>query len=146
MLEYTYETFSDDVKKLTELARPFAPDTIIAIARGGMMLGQMMGYGLDVRNVQSIHIESYDGHTQRDNVAIFGACDLSRSKRVLIVDDIVDSGKTLDALIRKLSSENMHVDVKSAVIFYKTSACIEPDFKLHEATEWIDFFWESDYV
>ena len=143
MLDYHYELFTEDVKKLVELTRSYDPDTIIAIARGGMMLGQMLAYGLKVRNVQTVHVESYDGETQRARVEVFGSCDLSRSRRVLIVDDIADSGKTLDALVKSLGS-HAGVAIKTAVIFYKKGSVVMPDYKLHEATEWINFFWEQD--
>jgi xanthine phosphoribosyltransferase len=143
MLDYSYEIFTEDVKKLVEQTRSYAPDTIIAIARGGMMLGQMLGYGLNVRNVQTVHMESYDGDAQRDRVEVFGTCDFSRSKRVLIVDDIADSGKTLEALVNSLDGHE-GVTIKTAVIFYKKGSVVAPDYKLHEATEWINFFWEQD--
>ena len=143
---YGYKTFENDTKKLIEQSREYQPDTIVAIARGGMMLGQLMGYGLSVRNVQSIHVESYDDEYQRESVTIFGDCDLKRSERILVVDDIVDSGKTLQAILKYFKKSAPHAIIKSASLFYKHSAVIQPDYTIHEATEWINFFWEADYA
>ncbi|MEA1917649.1 MAG: phosphoribosyltransferase family protein, partial [Campylobacterota bacterium] len=61
-------------------------------------------------------------------------------------DDIVDSGDTLKKVIEHLNEKHLHVELMSASIFYKKSALVEPDFKVKEAKEWIDFFWESDYL
>ena len=145
MLNYEYEAFERDTKTLIKQVRPFQPDVIVAIARGGMMLGQILGYGLDVRNVQSIRVESYDDEQQRDNVSIYGNCDLGGARRVLIVDDIVDSGHTLQAVLEMFRRSAPAAQIKSAALFYKPSASVMPDFKVHEATEWIGFFWEKTY-
>lgn len=143
MLKYTYDAFEKDAKALIEQVREFEPDTIVAIARGGMMLGQIMGYGLDIRNVQSIHIETYDGEQKRENVSIYGRCDLSNSRRVLVVDDIVDTGHTMASLLETFKNGSTGIEVRTAALFYKSSASVLPDFWVHEATEWIDFFWEK---
>ena len=146
MTYYSYEDLKRDTKNLTQQVRPFEPDTVVAIARGGMILGQLMGYGLEIRNVQSIHVESYDDEKQRDRVDIFGTCDLNDSKRVLIVDDIVDSGNTMKAITEHFKRDYPEVEFRSASLFYKPTALVQPDFTLHEAKEWINFFWEVDFA
>ena len=146
MTYYSYEDLKRDTKNLTQQVCPFQPDTVVAIARGGMMLGQLMGYGLDIRNVQSIHVESYDDEKQREHVDIFGSCDLKGSKRVLVVDDIVDSGNTMKAILEHFQEAYPQVAIKSASLFYKPTAVVQPDFTLHEANDWINFFWEVDFA
>ncbi|MDD2781561.1 phosphoribosyltransferase family protein [Sulfuricurvum sp.] len=146
MIYYDYKRFCADIQILGEQCTSFQPDTIIAIARGGMTLAHALSMSLNIRNLQSIRVESYDGDTQRENVTILGMCDLSNSKRVLIVDDIVDSGQTLATLIPILTAEYSHCDFKIATLFMKPTALVQPDFFLHEATDWIDFFWERDYL
>lgn len=145
MLYYSYETFSDDVKALIQRVRPFQPEAIIAVARGGMMLGQLMGYGLNLRNIQSIHVEAYDDAKRREAAAIFGVCDIGDAKRVLVVDDIVDSGMTMQALLERLRTQHPQTEFKTASIFYKPEASLQPDFTLKEAEAWINFFWEVDF-
>ena len=146
MIYYDYKRFCADIQILSQQCTSFQPDTIIAIARGGMTLAHALSMSLNIRNLQSIRVESYDGDTQRENVTILGTCDLSNSKRVLIVDDIVDSGQTLATLIPILDAEYPHCDFKIATLFMKSTALVQPDFSLHEATDWIDFFWERDYL
>lgn len=146
MIYYDYKRFSTDIQLLNEQCRSFQPDTIIAIARGGMTLAHALSMSLNIRNLQSIRVESYDGDTQRDSVTILGTCDLRHSKRVLVVDDIVDSGQTLAALMPVLHTQNPNSEFKIATLFTKQTALVQPDFFLHEATDWIDFFWERDYL
>ncbi len=146
MIYYDYKRFCTDVQLLSEQCRHFEADTILAVARGGMTLAHALSMSLDIRNLQSIRTESYDGEVQRDTISISLTCDLSCSKRVLVVDDIVDSGKTLLALLPQLREENPHIDFKTAALFTKQTALTQPDFSLHEATDWIDFFWERDFL
>lgn len=146
MIYYDYTDFKHDVHQLTRFCEPFQADTIVAIARGGMTLAHALAMSFDIRNVQSIRIESYDGVSQRSSVRISGIFDFTHSKKVLIVDDIVDSGKTLHALLPALRSEYPDIIFQTVTLFTKSSALLQPDFSLHEATDWIDFFWERDYL
>lgn len=146
MITYSYEHFKNDLQPLSALCKPFQPDTIVAVARGGMTLAHALAMSLDIRNLQSIRIESYDNTIQREAVTILDSCNLQTSTNVLIVDDIVDSGATLSALMPIFMAQYPHCHFKIATLFMKPTALIQPDFSLHEATDWIDFFWERDYL
>jgi xanthine phosphoribosyltransferase len=142
---YGYDEFAADANELIAKTRPYKPDLIVGIARGGMLLAQVMAYGNDLRNVQTIHAEAYDDEHQRDHVDVFGSCDFSGVERVLVVDDIVDSGETLRVIMEHFRRTNPEVTFKTASLFYKPSACMQPDYTLKEAKEWIHFFWEVDF-
>lgn len=146
MITYDINQFKNDIPPLGSLCESFEPDTIVAVARGGMSLSHALCMYLDVRNLQSIRCESYDESEQRNEITILGNLHFPDSKRILIVDDIVDSGKTLYALLPLLQQHNPHVIFKTASLFTKPTALIQPDFSLYEATDWIDFFWEKDYL
>ncbi len=145
MYHYDYAQFRHDTCELARVCRPFHADAIVGIARGGLMLSQALAYALDIRNIQSIRVESYDGTCQREHPNLHVNCDLKPAQKVLIVDDIVDSGRTLNAVLGTLKKRYPHTVFKSAALFYKSTACVQSDFQLHEATEWIDFFWEKDF-
>ncbi|MDD2369209.1 MAG: phosphoribosyltransferase family protein [Sulfuricurvum sp.] len=146
MIYYDYKLFCTDVQLLSEQCKPFEADTIIAVARGGMSLAHALAMALDIRKLHSIRVESYDGDSQREAVSILSQCNLTDSRRVLIVDDIVDSGRTLVALLPMLRLQNPSCEFKVATLFTKPTALMQPDFSLHEATDWIDFFWERDFL
>jgi len=145
MKYYSYENFKDDTKSLIERVRDSQFEVIVAIARGGFTLSHVMAEGLNIRQVQSIRTELYDDMLKRDELTIFGTCRLDNVKRVLIVDDIADSGDTLKAVMQHFESEFKEVDFKSCTLFYKKTSIYEPDFWVNEADDWIDFFWESDF-
>lgn len=111
-----------------------------------MILAHALSMALDVRNLQSVRVESYDGDRQRDTLSIMGECDFNGSNRVLIVDDIVDSGQTLEALLTIFRTRYPHITFKSTAIYTKPSALLQPDYSLYEATDWIEFFWERDFL
>lgn len=145
MKYYSYENFKNDTNILIKNVKGFNPQTIVAIARGGLTLAHAMAEGLHIRDVQSIRTELYDNTQIREDITLFGRCELQNTKRVLVVDDIADSGRTLDAVIKHLIMLHPNVEFRSCTLFYKETSKVEPDYWLNDANDWIDFFWESDF-
>jgi xanthine phosphoribosyltransferase len=142
MYFYSYEALEADMRALLPACRRYDPDLIVALARGGMIGAQLLAYGLDVRTVGLLRVASYDDASQRDTVTIDGECGAQRAERILIVDDIVDSGKTLKEVKTHLKALYPEAEIKCAAPWYKQTACEQPDFRCREATEWIEFFWD----
>jgi len=142
MYYYSYEAFEADMRSLLPACRTYRPDLIVALARGGMIGAQLLGYGLDVRNIALLRVASYDDDAQRAAVTIEGECGRGKAQRILIVDDIVDSGKTLRDVKTYLQGCYPGAEIKCAAPWYKKTACEQPDFHCREATEWIEFFWD----
>ena len=143
-LYYSYELFKEDAQKLTDKCRAYEPDVLLAVARGGLTLSHMMGQALDMRNIYSLNSIHYEGELKLDTFNIFNIPDVSHAKRVLIIDDIVDSGETMEEIFKVLKAKFPDVEFKLATLFYKKSAVLQPDYSVREANEWIDFFWEID--
>jgi len=142
---YAYENFRDDTKELIKVVKIFQPEAILAIARGGYTLSHAMAEGLDIRDVQSIRTELYDKECKREELTLFGECSF-KAKRVLVLDDIADSGETLAFIMKYLQKQFPDVIFKSATLFYKKTSIYEPDFWINEANAWIEFFWEKDFI
>ena len=142
---YAYENFRDDTNKLIQKVKTFEPEAILAIARGGYTLSHAMAEGLDIRDVQSIRTELYDKECKRDELTLFGECSFN-VKKVLVVDDIADSGETLRFIMEYLEKNFPEIECRSATLFYKKTSCYEPDFWINEANAWIEFFWEKDFI
>lgn len=142
---YSYENFRDDTLKLIKSVKSFEPEAIVGIARGGLTLSHCMAEGLNIREVQTIRTELYDGTCKRQDISLFGICDFKSVKRVIVLDDIADSGETLKAIVQYLESNFKEIEFKSATLLYKKTAIYEPHFWINEAKEWIEFFWEKDY-
>ncbi len=146
MKYYSYENFKNDASALIEKVRGLHFEVIVAVARGGLTLSHVMAEGLDIRQVQSIRTELYDKTSKRDILDIFDTCEFRDVKKVLVVDDIADSGDTLKAVMNHLEKKYENIEFKSATLFYKKTSVYEPHFWINEADGWIDFFWERDFV
>ncbi len=142
---YSYDEFRKNTLQLLQKLPQKEFDTIIGVARGGLTLAHMISEALDIRNVQSISTQLYDDTQKRDCITITDTCSLEESKKVLLVDDIADSGETLKALYNHLTLTYPHLHFKTATLFYKQSSVYEPDYWVKEANAWIEFFWEVDF-
>ena len=143
---YGYEEFVADADALVHKIKDFDPDTLLAVARGGLTLGHFMAQGMDTRRLFALNSIHYDKTRKLETLEIFNVPDLSTARRVLIVDDIIDSGETLREVLRLLNEQYPQTEFRLATIFYKPTAVIEADYTLKKAHEWIDFFWEVDIL
>jgi len=132
----------------------FRPSFILALWRGAAPIGIAVQEFLAYRGVESDHIavrtSSYTGiDRQSREIAIFGMNylikNVTHDDRLLIVDDVFDTGHTVDALIRHLREKarrNAPDDIRVAVPYYKPARNRTdrvPDYYLHETDEWIKF-------
>ncbi len=143
MRYYGYEEFLQDLRALTQRI-DFSFDAIVAISRGGLTIAHFLGEYYDIRSVYTINAVGYEGQKKLPCVTISNIPDLTCHSSVLVVDEIVDSGETLDGVMHKLKERFPHITYKSAALFYKPSAAFAPDFFVQYADEWIDFFWTRD--
>jgi len=138
MKDYTYNDFHKDLQHLN-ISKP---DSIVAIARGGLTLAHHLAEIFDIREVFAINAISYDKTQKKENLHIFNIPDLQNFKNVLVVDDISDSGDTFIEVLKILKQKYPTINFKTLSIFYKPTSKFKPDFYFHETNEWIRFFWE----
>ena len=143
---YSYEDCVKDCKVLLPKIKSYNPDALVSIARGGLTLGHLLACGLDTNNLYTINSIHYNDTKKLNSFHISNIPDLSKCKKVVLVDDISDSGETLYEVKRLLEKKYLYCEFKIATIFYKRDAKIEPDYKVKEATKWINFFWEVDLL
>ena len=143
-ITYSYPTFVEDLKNLADrMEKDF--DAIVAIARGGMTMAHMLGEYWDIRDVFVINSIGYEGTKKLSSPTVFNVPDLTKYRHVLIVDDIADSGETLDAVTKTLCRHYPDTAFTTATLFYKPEkSIVEPDHWLKKADAWIDFFWSDD--
>lgn len=133
-LVYTWDEFFADAEKLAKLIAPQKPKSLIVVTRGGMFLGGMLSEYLDIPIIETVSVESY-ADREKQLLKILKLADYNLPNP-LIVDDIVDTGETLQHLTEKYKAQ-------TAVLFYKPKiATIKPDFYLHETDKWVKFPWE----
>ena len=129
------------------------PDVLIALWRGGTPVGVAVHELLYFRGVPTIHMavkcQSYSGIGQRGEVvfentdAIFAQ--IRPEHRVLVVDDIFDSGNTARAALRLLAPHA--AEARLATLYWKPNANItdlRPHYHVRETDAWIVFPHELD--
>jgi len=141
---YGYDEFKVDVDELCVSFEDETFEAIVGVARGGLTLTHFLATKLELRDVFTINSIAYDNTTKKSESEIFNIPDLSKYKKILLVDDIVDSGETLHNIRKVLKDKFPKLKCKIACLFYKKTAIIQPDFMVKEATSWIEFFWEVD--
>ena len=140
---YPYHEFKQDLKTLTQkIDKPF--EAILGISRGGLSMAQMLGEYYNLREVYAINTIGYEDTIKKNFVEVFNIPELKEATKVLIVDDIVDSGDTLIAVLNVLSKKYPNITFYSASLFYKKSAKIAPTWYVKEPKGWIEFFWSED--
>jgi hypoxanthine phosphoribosyltransferase len=133
----------------------FRPTSIIALWRSGVPFGiaiqEFLDYFTDCKADHiSIRTSSYSGiDNQSREIRIHGLSylikTLNRDDSVLIVDDVFDSGRTIDELIRTLHAKcrsNTPQDIRIAVPWYKpekNQTDRVPDYYLHTTDRWLKF-------
>ena len=143
MIFYSYDEFAVDTKKMAkQIKDEFDPDVILAVARGGLTLGHSLAVALNNRNLFTLNSIHYEDTNKLDTIQIFNVPDLSKYTKILLVDDIIDSGESMVEIKRELLKRYPNLDIKIATVFYKEKALLLPEFKVKEAHDWVEFFWD----
>jgi len=143
----SWQAFGDASRELATViaADGFEPDLILSIARGGLFLAASLGYALAVKNLHVMNVEFYDGVGTTLDMPVMlppvpSAVDFSE-KKVLIADDVADSGRTMQ-LVRAFIKDHVD-DVRTAVIYEKPQSLIKCDYVWKRTDRWINFPWSS---
>ena len=143
MILYSYDEFAVDAKKMAkQIKDEFDPEVILAVARGGLTLGHSLAVALENRNLFTLNSIHYEDTNKLDTIQIFNVPDLSKYTKILLVDDIIDSGESMVEIKRELLKRYPNLDIKIATVFYKEKALLLPEFKVKEAHDWVEFFWD----
>ncbi len=124
----------------------YAPDCVIALSRGGLVPGRILVDILGIRTLSVMGLTHYFGMGKREKkpkVTQDLGPDLGLAgKKVLLVDDVADSGKTLE-FVKKLLVSRGAKTVRVATIHYKPSSTFEPDYYAAVSDSWIVYPWEK---
>ena len=136
----------------------FQPTFIVAIWRGGAPVGiavqEILAYaGIETDNI-AIRTSSYKHgiDQQKGHVEVYGLSylvkRLTHEDKLLIVDDVFDTGRTIAAVIDRLQvllRQNIPTDIRVATPYYKPSRRqveLTPDYYLYENDEWLVYPYE----
>ena len=123
----------------------YRPDMVLAIARGGMLVAAALGYALGVKNTFTMNVEFYTGIDSRLEVPMIlpPVPDLVdfHETRVLIADDVADTGATL-ALVQEFC-EGKVAEVRCAVLYEKPRSTVKCEYVWRRTERWITFPWSA---
>nr|ADQ54389.1 phosphoribosyltransferase [uncultured marine crenarchaeote E37-7F] len=134
-----YEHLIKLAKKVNESG--FKPEVIVGISRGGLIPSRIISDLLDNPNLASIRVEFYEYTKKREKPKITQPISMPiEGKKILLVDDVADSGKSLQLVYKHLSKKAK--EIRTLTIFYKPWSCLQPDYYIKETRAWIVFPWE----
>jgi hypoxanthine phosphoribosyltransferase len=144
----SWSEFGDAARELARQVADdgYAPDVVLSIARGGMLVGAALGYALDVKNTWTMNVEFYTGVEERLDVPMIlppvpELVDL-HAERMLIADDVADTGETL-RLVKDFCAGKV-AEVRCAVLYEKPHSIVTCEYVWKRTDLWIDFPWSAE--
>jgi hypoxanthine phosphoribosyltransferase len=124
----------------------YAPDIVLAVARGGLLVAGALAYALGVKNTYTMNVEFYTGIDERLELPMIlppvpDLVDLGEA-RVLIADDVADTGMTL-ALVQDFCAGKV-AEVRAAVLYEKPRSMVKCEYVWRRTDRWIDFPWSVE--
>jgi uncharacterized protein len=145
-----YVSWSDYHRKIEDLAvkiheSKWEFDRILCIARGGLRVGDILSRIFD-KPLAILAASSYSGDGGKVRGAIEFASNLTMvgdnlGRRVLLIDDLVDSGVSLEQSILWLKSRygSDIKEIRTAVVWYKASSVAKPDY-------YVDYLVDNPWI
>ena len=124
----------------------YRPDVVLGIARGGLLVAGAIGYALGVKNTFTMNVEFYTGVDERLDVPMIlppvpDLVDFGEFK-VLIADDVADTGATLE-LVKDFLGGKV-AEVRCAVLYEKPRSTVRCEYVWRRTDRWITFPWSAE--
>lgn len=137
----TWDEIHDSCKKLARLIEDsnYKPEVLIGLARSGFVPSRLISDFLGVTELYSFKVEHWLDTTaqHKDEATITSELPVDiRKRKVLVIDDIVDTGKSMEISCKYVNSRGPS-ETKSAVMHYITLSQYTPDYYVHRLEEWI---------
>jgi len=140
----SWQKINNDSQKLSQaiLDQNMLDDCkgIIAVARGGLLVSQLVANYLDIRRVESISVIGYDGMAQRDAQEFNGtpSPDIGDGGSWIVVDDLVDTGRSYRFI------KEHFPNAKYVALYAKPAGKADAVITVEDFAQdtWIDFPWE----
>ena len=135
----TWDTFRADALVLADKLKSL-PDVkgLIAVARGGLCATAIVANALNIRNVKSVAITSYDGQQQTTAEMLGSVDNILDGEGWVFIDDMVDTGQSAKLIKRRYPKARL------AVVYAKSDGITQCDVyaKDMEQDVWLTFPWE----
>jgi hypoxanthine phosphoribosyltransferase len=144
---YHPRLFLEDIRIILDQLQQEHFDVILAVARGGLIPAGILANRLGIQFIYTIQIQSYKEKIQGEICVLQEPqWDYLKNKHVLLVDDLIDEGKTLEAVIKILKNHQISTYKLVVLIDKQKTTRIKPDYFARVIRQWIYFFWEDGYI
>ena len=147
-LRMSWDELGTGTKALAEQAAAdgYQPDFILGISRGGLLVAGALAYALGIKNTFTMSVEFYTGVDERLDMPMIlppvpSLVDLHEA-RVLVADDVADTGQTL-VLVKDFLEGKVAV-VRMAVLYEKPRSTVRCEYVWERTDRWIVFPWSAD--
>jgi hypothetical protein len=146
----TWADLGDGARELAAqvAADGYEPSLIVGIARGGLLAAGALSYALELKNAFTMNVEFYTGIDERLPVPMLlpPVPDLValQDQRVLIADDVADTGQTL-VLVKEFLAGKVR-EARVAVLYEKPRSVVRCEYVWRRTDRWIDFPWSAATV
>jgi len=147
-LRVSWKEIGNQCRKLSMLIKKnYKPEIIIGIIRGGLIPSRLLSDYLNVKFITTIRTEFYNKMERDEN-----GPEITQSlpkevkienKRVLLVDDVSDSGYSLKCAVDYLNNLNPK-EIKTATLHLKPDSKFKPNYYIEETNKWIIYPWEKE--
>lgn len=115
----------------------FHADLIVAIARGGLAPARVIADYLGIMNVASFRIEHYRGSERAPQAILRNPLSAEiTGRRVLLIDDVSDSGETFEVGLRHLRERLPEAEIRTAALHHKIASRYVPDYFVVRVVKW----------
>lgn len=125
-------------------AARFKPDLIVAIARGGLIPARILTDLLEIPQLATLPVEFYVdiAQTKQEPTLKQAFTAQVQGKNVLLVDDIADTGKSLQFAENHLKNQGAQ-QIQSAALYFKPCSIKKPDYFEKQTANWVIFPWDT---
>ena len=121
-------------------------DSVVGVSRGGLIPATIIAEHMNVRELRTIGVRSYqlNGLSKRKDSILYQSCSPYLVGKVLLIDDISDTGETFKFLINHFG-RNRNIDsLTTCSVFVRRSSSYVPDYYHTDiiGNHWIVFPWE----
>lgn len=146
-MNYSESNFTDDIDRIERhiINSGKHYDYIVGIVRGGVIPAVCLSHRLELP-MKCVSWSTFHADQMKESAWDI-AEDIHEGKKVLVVDDILDSGRTIKELLEDWGAKREQIDI--AVLIYNTDQKTIPDYygrKIDKSVDpsWITFWWEKE--
>jgi hypothetical protein len=134
-----WEGFYQLARKLTHRIRAggFVPELIVAISRGGLVPARVLADQLNLFDLATLKVEHYHAMYKEQRAQVrYPLMAEVEDRQVLLVDDVSDTGDSLQVAIEHLLERGRPARLKTAVLHHKRVSSYLPDYFAEEVVDW----------